>query len=180
MSARRFLTRILATQAAVRATRCRSCRSCWTATRCSGSACRDEVESRLVTRSGARWRVEHGPFTRRALARSRPQLDAAGERRRKYAAAARGLQSLFSFIPYARHDDVMVSYAAPGGGVGPHSTSYDVFLLQPRHAPLAAQRAGGPGAVKTRRSKRLRPFPRASAKSPGRAATALPAAAFCP
>ena len=36
----------------------------------------------------------------------------------------------FSFVPYARLDDVMVSYAAPGGGVGPHFDSYDVFLVQ--------------------------------------------------
>ncbi|HET9351285.1 MAG TPA: cupin domain-containing protein, partial [Burkholderiales bacterium] len=36
----------------------------------------------------------------------------------------------FAFIPYARLDDVMVSYAAPGGGVGPHFDSYDVFLIQ--------------------------------------------------
>jgi 50S ribosomal protein L16 3-hydroxylase len=36
----------------------------------------------------------------------------------------------FAFVPYARLDDVMVSYAAPGGGVGPHVDSYDVFLLQ--------------------------------------------------
>ena len=36
----------------------------------------------------------------------------------------------FSFVPYARLDDLMVSYAAPGGGVGPHVDSYDVFLLQ--------------------------------------------------
>jgi 50S ribosomal protein L16 3-hydroxylase len=40
------------------------------------------------------------------------------------------LQMRFGFIPYARHDDVMISYAAPGGGVGPHYDSYDVFLLQ--------------------------------------------------
>ncbi len=36
----------------------------------------------------------------------------------------------FTFIPYARLDDLMVSLAAPGGGVGPHFDSYDVFLLQ--------------------------------------------------
>jgi 50S ribosomal protein L16 3-hydroxylase len=36
----------------------------------------------------------------------------------------------FSFVPFARLDDLMVSYAAPGGGVGPHFDSYDVFLLQ--------------------------------------------------
>jgi 50S ribosomal protein L16 3-hydroxylase len=43
--------------------------------------------------------------------------------------AARLLRE-FAFIPYARLDDVMVSFAAPGGGVGPHFDSYDVFLLQ--------------------------------------------------
>ena len=43
---------------------------------------------------------------------------------------ARALLSRFSFLPHARLDDVMVSYAAPGGGVGPHFDSYDVFLLQ--------------------------------------------------
>jgi 50S ribosomal protein L16 3-hydroxylase len=36
----------------------------------------------------------------------------------------------FSFVPNVRVDDVMVSFAAPGGSVGPHLDSYDVFLLQ--------------------------------------------------
>jgi ribosomal protein L16 Arg81 hydroxylase len=40
------------------------------------------------------------------------------------------LLARFSFIPHARLDDLMVSYAVPGGGVGPHFDSYDVFLLQ--------------------------------------------------
>jgi 50S ribosomal protein L16 3-hydroxylase len=44
--------------------------------------------------------------------------------------AADALMRRFAFIPYARMDDLMVSYAAPGGGVGPHFDSYDVFLLQ--------------------------------------------------
>ena len=43
---------------------------------------------------------------------------------------AAALLQQFSFIPHARLDDLMVSYAAPGGGVGPHFDSYDVFLLQ--------------------------------------------------
>jgi 50S ribosomal protein L16 3-hydroxylase len=43
---------------------------------------------------------------------------------------ARALLERFSFVPYARFDDLMVSYAPPGGGVGPHCDSYDVFLLQ--------------------------------------------------
>ena len=45
-------------------------------------------------------------------------------------AKADALLRRFSFIPQARLDDVMVSYATPGGGVGPHIDSYDVFLLQ--------------------------------------------------
>jgi 50S ribosomal protein L16 3-hydroxylase len=44
--------------------------------------------------------------------------------------AARALLDRFAFIPYARLDDVMVSYAPAGGGVGPHFDDYDVFLLQ--------------------------------------------------
>jgi 50S ribosomal protein L16 3-hydroxylase len=43
---------------------------------------------------------------------------------------ARDLLRRFSFLPHARLDDLMVSYAVPGGGVGPHVDSYDVFLLQ--------------------------------------------------
>ncbi|MEO1956687.1 MAG: cupin domain-containing protein, partial [Methylophilaceae bacterium] len=44
--------------------------------------------------------------------------------------AAAGLLSLFSFIPLARLDDLMISYAPTGGSVGAHLDSYDVFLLQ--------------------------------------------------
>jgi 50S ribosomal protein L16 3-hydroxylase len=47
-----------------------------------------------------------------------------------HAAAAERLLRRFAFLPQARLDDVMVSYAAPGGGVGPHFDSYDVFLVQ--------------------------------------------------
>jgi 50S ribosomal protein L16 3-hydroxylase len=44
--------------------------------------------------------------------------------------AAQQLLSRFDFVPYSRLDDLMVSYAPSGGGVGPHYDSYDVFLLQ--------------------------------------------------
>ena len=92
---------------------------------------RDDLESRLVMHDGRTWRVRHGPFSRRALAALRggrwtllvQGVDCA------VPAAARLLRA-FSFIPYARLDDVMVSYAPPGGGVGPHFDSYDVFLAQ--------------------------------------------------
>jgi len=94
-------------------------------------AARDDVESRLVVREGRRWHVEHGPFARRALA---------GLPERAWTLLVQGvnlvdaradaLMRRFAFVPYARLDDLMVSYAAPDGGVGPHLDSYDVFLLQ--------------------------------------------------
>ena len=94
-------------------------------------ACRDDVESRLVIGARKAWRVEHGPFRRRDFARLPPRnwtLLVNGVE--NILPAARALQMRFDFVPYARHDDVMVSYATPGGGVGPHFDSYDVFLLQ--------------------------------------------------
>ncbi|HEV7799617.1 MAG TPA: cupin domain-containing protein [Burkholderiales bacterium] len=92
---------------------------------------RDDVESRIVRRSAGSWHVQHGPFTARDIARL-PRtgwtllVQGVDQKLRQ---AARLLRE-FSFIPYARLDDVMISYAAPGGGVGPHFDSYDVFLLQ--------------------------------------------------
>lgn len=94
-------------------------------------ACRDDVESRLVFGTRRTWRIEHGPFRRRDFARLPPRnwtLLVNGVE--TFMPAAREIQQLFGFIPYARQDDVMISYAAPGGSVGPHFDSYDVFLLQ--------------------------------------------------
>ena len=94
-------------------------------------ACRDDVESRLIIGARKTWRLQHGPFRRRDFARLPPRnwtLLVNGVE--NFVASARDLQKHFGFVPYARHDDVMVSYAAPGGGVGPHYDSYDVFLLQ--------------------------------------------------
>ena len=94
-------------------------------------ACRDDVESRLVMGTGKNWRVEHGPFHPRKFARlPRRNWTLLVNGVENYVPAARQLQQRFGFVPYARQDDVMVSYAAPGGGVGPHYDSYDVFLLQ--------------------------------------------------
>jgi 50S ribosomal protein L16 3-hydroxylase len=96
-------------------------------------ASRDEVESRLVERRGRHWSVLHGPL-------KKSNLRKAGARNwsllvngvNHHSAAAEALLRRFAFIPQARIDDLMVSYAAPGGGVGPHFDSYDVFLLQGR------------------------------------------------
>jgi 50S ribosomal protein L16 3-hydroxylase len=94
-------------------------------------ASREDMESRLVYRARNVYEVRHGPFTRsdlERLPRSGWTLLVQGVER-AHRAAARLLQ-LFAFIGHARLDDVMVSYAAPGGGVGPHVDSYDVFLVQ--------------------------------------------------
>jgi len=94
-------------------------------------AARDDVESRLVMRARSRYSLEHGPFRARDLAGLPPRdwtLLVQGVN--LVDAGADALLRRFAFIPYARLDDVMVSYAVPGGGVGPHFDSYDVFLLQ--------------------------------------------------
>ena len=92
---------------------------------------RDDVESRLVVRSGSRWSLAHGPFRRadiEALPARNWTLLVQGVN--LVSPAADALLRRFAFLPFARLDDLMVSYAAPGGGVGPHVDSYDVFLLQ--------------------------------------------------
>jgi 50S ribosomal protein L16 3-hydroxylase len=94
-------------------------------------AAHDDVESRIVERRGRRRETVHGPFKKRP----RPQpfgwtILVNGVN--LHVAAAEQLLQRFNFVPQARLDDVMVSYATAGGGVGPHADSYDVFLLQGR------------------------------------------------
>lgn len=94
-------------------------------------AARDDCESRLVIRDRNRWHVEHGPFSQRTLR----GLPATGwtllvQGVERFLPEARELLARFAFVPHARLDDLMVSYAPPGGGVGPHFDTYDVFLLQ--------------------------------------------------
>jgi 50S ribosomal protein L16 3-hydroxylase len=91
-------------------------------------AARDDVESRLVERRLGRWRVTHGPLAR--LPRGGRDWTVLVNGVNLHCDAAERLLRRFSFIPQARLDDVMASYAAPGGGGGPHFDSYDVFLVQ--------------------------------------------------
>ncbi len=89
------------------------------------------VESRLIIDSDKGWKMKHGPLAKRSL----PPFS-----RKKWTFLVQGvdlhhdgvhaLMQQFRFIPDARLDDVMISYATEGGGVGPHFDSYDVFLLQ--------------------------------------------------
>jgi 50S ribosomal protein L16 3-hydroxylase len=89
------------------------------------------VESRLVVRKPKGWALKHGPFKRTAL----PPF-----RQKAWTLLVQGVDlhdesvhqwmQQFRFIPDARLDDVMISFATDGGGVGPHFDSYDVFLVQ--------------------------------------------------
>jgi len=92
---------------------------------------RDDLESRLVQRDGRRWQVRQGPFAAREFRRlPRSGWTLLVQEVNHALPAAQRLLDKFAFIPYARLDDLMVSYAPRGGGVGPHFDSYDVFLLQ--------------------------------------------------
>ncbi|KPF49377.1 cupin [beta proteobacterium AAP121] len=94
----------------------------------------DGVESRLIQRTGpgaTDWRVRHGPLPRRALPPvARPGWTLLVQGLDLHVPAARALLEQFRFVPDVRLDDLMVSWASPGGGVGAHTDSYDVFLLQ--------------------------------------------------
>jgi 50S ribosomal protein L16 3-hydroxylase len=91
----------------------------------------DAASSRLVRRIGKRWTLEHGPFpSSRFKQLPRRDWTVLVQDTNHFAPRAARLLERFDFIPHARIDDVMVSYAVAGGGVGPHVDSYDVFLLQ--------------------------------------------------
>jgi 50S ribosomal protein L16 3-hydroxylase len=103
-------------------------------------AARDDVESRLVTAFDGAWKLKHGPVAR-LPAMSKPGWTLLVQGLDQHVAEARALLDLFRFIPDARLDDLMLSVASDGGGVGPHFDSYDVFLIQ-----LAGQRRWRIGA----------------------------------
>lgn len=89
----------------------------------------EDVESRLITHFQGDWKMQSGPL---------PKLPPLGKKEwtllvqgvNLHDDGADALLRRFNFIPDARLDDLMISYAADGGGVGPHFDSYDVFLLQ--------------------------------------------------
>lgn len=94
-------------------------------------ASNDEVESRLIVQRGSGWSLRHGPLARAALPPfKQPRWTLLVQGMDLHWPAARAVLDRFRFVPDARLDDVMVSYATDGGGVGPHVDSYDVFLLQ--------------------------------------------------
>lgn len=91
----------------------------------------EAVESRLIVHKPAGWQLKHGPFAGSAFPpfkQKRWTLLVQGVD--LHLQAAHELLQRFRFVPDARLDDLMMSWASDGGGVGPHFDSYDVFLLQ--------------------------------------------------
>ena len=97
----------------------------------AGLACEEGIESRLITREGQRLAMEGGPLPEARFGElgSGPWtlLVQAVDH---YMPEVAALIEPFRFVPDWRIDDVMVSYATDGGGVGPHFDQYDVFLVQ--------------------------------------------------
>lgn len=89
----------------------------------------DDVESRLITHFDRQWEISHGPFAKLPALRMKEWTLLVQGVNLHHDAAAELLHQ-FRFLPDARLDDLMISYASDGGGVGPHFDSYDVFLLQ--------------------------------------------------
>ncbi|KJV27411.1 cupin [Aquitalea magnusonii] len=94
-------------------------------------AMQEDVESRLIENRNGRWHLERGPF-RPARFRKLGETDwtILVQNVNHHLPHIDKILWQFDFIPFARLDDLMISYAPPGGTVGPHFDSYDVFLLQ--------------------------------------------------
>lgn len=93
----------------------------------------EDAQSRLIqyNRKKNSWSLDHGPFESRDI----PAMAAADwtilvQQVNTLVPEADRFLDAFRFIPEARLDDLMISIAGPGGGVGPHVDSYDVFLIQ--------------------------------------------------
>ena len=97
----------------------------------AGLACEPEVESRLIIGAQGSWAVEHGPLAEaRFAALGQEPSTLLVQAVDHHVPEVAALLAPFRFIPNWRIDDVMVSYATDGGGVGPHFDQYDVFLIQ--------------------------------------------------
>lgn len=92
----------------------------------------EQVESRLVVQKpGVDWALKHGPFTKSAFPPfKQPHWSLLVQGVDLHHDGVHALMQQFRFLPDARLDDLMISWASEGGGVGPHYDSYDVFLIQ--------------------------------------------------
>ena len=93
-------------------------------------ACDEDVESRLIRHDAKGWQVSRGPQRASALKNRKQPWTVLVQGLNLWVREADALLHRFDFIPQARLDDLMVSFATDGGGIGAHFDSYDVFLLQ--------------------------------------------------
>jgi 50S ribosomal protein L16 3-hydroxylase len=91
----------------------------------------EDVESRVIVAKGDTWKLRHGPLARQALPPvKQPRWTLLVQGLDLHVDAAHEMLSRFRFVPQARLDDLMISWASEGGGVGAHMDNYDVFLIQ--------------------------------------------------
>ncbi|UAW99889.1 cupin domain-containing protein [Halopseudomonas nanhaiensis] len=98
----------------------------------AGLSLEEEIESRIVLEHGEQpWELRRGPFAEDDF-KTLPERDwtLLVQAVDQFVPEVGELLRAFDFLPSWRLDDVMVSYATPGGSVGPHYDNYDVFLLQ--------------------------------------------------
>ncbi|MEW5903398.1 MAG: cupin domain-containing protein [Pseudomonadota bacterium] len=95
-------------------------------------ACHEDAQARLVTQQRGRFDLRHAPFAAKDFTglSKKGRWTVLVQGVNHFLPQATELLQRFDFIPHARLDDLMVSYAPKGGGVGPHFDAYDVFLLQ--------------------------------------------------
>jgi 50S ribosomal protein L16 3-hydroxylase len=97
----------------------------------AGLSCEEDAQSRLVLENRGKWQLEQGPFDEERFSRlPKKGWSLLVQGVNHFLPEGAELLQKFNFIPTARLDDLMVSFAPDGGGVGPHFDSYDVFLLQ--------------------------------------------------
>ncbi|MCX8641970.1 MULTISPECIES: cupin domain-containing protein [unclassified Gilliamella] len=95
----------------------------------AGLAMEEELDSRIVTNKNGKWDAKFGPFT---------HYDDLGEDHWSllvqavdhWHEQAATLVEPFKCIPHWQFEDLMISYATKGAGVGPHIDNYDVFIIQ--------------------------------------------------
>ena len=99
----------------------------------AGLACEENALSRIARydRANDAWTVRNGPFAEEEFP-GMPHQDwtLLVQDVDKWDPEIRALLGAFDFLPRWRMDDIMISFAAPGGSVGAHIDRYDVFLLQ--------------------------------------------------
>ncbi len=99
----------------------------------AGLAMEEEVESRLVRHDpdSNDWQLQHGPFKASVFKKlPKENYTLLVQAVDHWVPEVAALRHRYAMFPQWRFDDVMVSYAVPGGGVGPHTDQYDVFLVQ--------------------------------------------------